>query len=182
MASSHQWKVCHWRLSRHFHPFFLDLDHCSKHLLQPLCSMASSPWWSMKGLSSAAWSPFPSIFFGLGVTIEAAKPNCVLPMGEDGSLYKNRSSSKLIVMKNQWNTALMVASVVSIMQTPAIPLWFPKKWLFGFFILKKQLASQIMFLVKSKLSITTHLFFVFYRSTTSQSRSFLKNINNFLCK
>ncbi len=65
---------------------------------------------------------------------------------------------------------------------PAIPLWFPKKWLFCFFILKKQLASQNLFLVKSKLSITTYLFLVFYRLTTLQSRSFLENINNFLCK
>ncbi len=65
---------------------------------------------------------------------------------------------------------------------PAIPLWFPKKWLFGFFILKKQLAYQNMFLAKSELSITTYLFLVFYRSTTLQSRSFLRNIDNFLCK
>ena len=41
---------------------------------------------------------------------------------------------------------------------PAIPLWFPKKWQFGFFILKKQLASQNKFLVKSELSITIYLF------------------------
>ncbi len=27
--------------------FFLDLDHCSKHLLQPLCLMASSCWWKV---------------------------------------------------------------------------------------------------------------------------------------
>ncbi len=65
---------------------------------------------------------------------------------------------------------------------PAIPLWFPKKWLFGFFILKKQLASQNMFLVKSELFITTYLFLVFYRSATLQSWVFLKNIDNFLCK
>jgi hypothetical protein len=39
-----------------------------------------------------------------------------------------------------------------------------------------------MFLVKSELSITTYLFLVFYRSTTLQARSFLKNIDNFLCK
>ncbi len=56
---------------------------------------------SMKGSSSTARSPFPSVFFGLGVTIEAAKPNCVLPIGDDGASYKNRSSGKLIVMKNQ---------------------------------------------------------------------------------
>ncbi len=41
---------------------------------------------------------------------------------------------------------------------PAIPLWFPIKWLFGFFILKKQLASQNMFLVKFELFITIYLF------------------------
>jgi hypothetical protein len=55
----------------------------------------------MEGSSLTAWSPFPSVLFGLGVTIEAAKPNCVLPIGDDGSSYKNRSSSKLIIMKNQ---------------------------------------------------------------------------------
>jgi hypothetical protein len=55
----------------------------------------------MKGSSSTAWSPFPSVFFGLGVTIEAAKPNCILPIGDNGSSYKNHSSGKLIVMKNQ---------------------------------------------------------------------------------
>ncbi len=32
--------------------------------------------------------------------------------------------------------------------TPAIPRWFPKKILFGFFILEKQLASQNLFLEK----------------------------------
>jgi hypothetical protein len=55
----------------------------------------------MKGLSSTAWLPFQSVFFGLGVTIEAAKPDCVLPIKDDGSLYKNCSSGELIVMKNQ---------------------------------------------------------------------------------
>ncbi len=39
-----------------------------------------------------------------------------------------------------------------------------------------------MFLVRSKLSITTYIFLVFYRSTSLQSRSFLKNIKTFLCK
>jgi hypothetical protein len=56
--------------------------------------------------------------------------------------------------------------IVSIMGTPAIPLWFLKKWLFGFFILEKQLASQNIFLVKSELSITMYLFLVFYKSTS----------------
>jgi hypothetical protein len=41
---------------------------------------------------------FPSIFFGLGVTNEAAKPDCILPMGDDGSMYEDLSSGKLMVM------------------------------------------------------------------------------------
>ncbi len=60
-----------------------------------------------------------------------------------------------------------------------IPLWFPKKWLIVFFNLKKQLASQNMFLKKSELSITTYLFLVFYRSTTLQSQLFLKILTTF---
>ncbi len=65
------------------------------------------------------------------------------------------------------------------MQTPVITLWFPK---LGLFILEKQLPSQNMFFVRSKLSITAYLFLVFYRSTSLQSLSFLKNIKTFLCK
>jgi hypothetical protein len=44
------------------------------------------------------------------------------------------------------------------MQTQAITLWFPEQCLLGFFILEKQLASQDMFLIRSKLSITAYLF------------------------
>ncbi len=39
------------------------------------------------------------------------------------------------------------------------------RYLLGFFILEKQLASQDMFLVRSKLSITAYLFLVLYGST-----------------
>ncbi len=127
MASSCQWNVCHWRLGRRFHPFFSDLNHCLK---TPISAVVLDGFLLlMKGLSSTARSPFPSICFGLGVIIQAAKPSCILPIAGDGSLYKNRYSSKLIVMKNQWNTALMEASDVSIMGTLEIRLWFPKKWL-----------------------------------------------------
>jgi hypothetical protein len=49
------------------------------------------------------------------------------------------------------------------MRTPAITLWFPEQCLLGFFILEKQLASQNMFLVRSKLSITVYLFLILYR-------------------
>ena len=71
---------------------------------------------------------------------------------------------------------------MSNMQTPAITLWFPEQCLLGLFILKKQLASQDMFLVRSDLSITAYLFLVLYRSTFLQSLSFLKNIKTFPCK
>ncbi len=52
----------------------------------------------------------------------------------------------------------------------------------SFFILKKQLNSQDMFLVRSELSINAYLFLVLYRSTPLKSLSFLKNIETFLCK
>ncbi len=61
---------------------------------------------------------------------------------------------------------------------------FLRSFLLGFFILilQKYLASQGMFLIRSKLSITAYLFLAFYGSTALQSRSFLKNIETFLCK
>jgi hypothetical protein len=52
----------------------------------------------MKGLSLMNWLPFQSFFFGLGVTNESAKPNCVVPTGDDGSLNDGHSSGKLIVI------------------------------------------------------------------------------------
>ena len=39
------------------------------------------------------------IFFGLGVTNNAAKPDWVVPTRDDGSLYEGRSSGELIVIK-----------------------------------------------------------------------------------
>ncbi len=138
---------------------------------------------------------------------------------------------------------LKEAAIVSKMQTPAITLWFPEyrfkeNFYLGFFIKEKQLASQVVFLVKSKhwvpakisvfcmvgLFLAEFLFkssffsesrlctrplfnhFVrnldllvvqpilwiplwgqscgwqLYGSTTLPSRSFLKNIESFLCK
>jgi hypothetical protein len=41
---------------------------------------------------------YVSVFFGLGVTNEAAKPDCILPTGDDGSMNEDRLSGKLIVM------------------------------------------------------------------------------------
>ncbi len=39
------------------------------------------------------------IFFGLGVTNNAAKPDCILPTGDDSSSYEGCSSGKLFVIK-----------------------------------------------------------------------------------
>jgi hypothetical protein len=39
------------------------------------------------------------IFFGLGVTNNAAKPDCIVPIGDDGSSYEGCSSGELIVIK-----------------------------------------------------------------------------------
>ncbi len=57
-----------------------------------------------------------------------------------------------------------------------------EKIILGFFILQKQLANQGIFLMRSKLFINVYLFLALYVSITLQSRSFLKNIKNFLCK
>ncbi len=53
----------------------------------------------INGLSSTNWLPSPSFFFGLGVTNNTAKPDCVLPIGDDGSLNGGHSSGELIVIK-----------------------------------------------------------------------------------
>jgi hypothetical protein len=54
---------------------------------------------SMKGLSLTNQLLLSSFFFGLGVTNNAAKPDCVVTTGDDGSLYEGRSSGKLIIIK-----------------------------------------------------------------------------------
>ncbi len=40
----------------------------------------------------------PSVFFGLGVTNKAAKPDCVNLIGDDASMYEDHSSGELMVM------------------------------------------------------------------------------------
>jgi hypothetical protein len=40
-----------------------------------------------------------SFFFGLGVMNDAAEPNCILPIGDNGSLNGGRSSGELIIIK-----------------------------------------------------------------------------------
>jgi hypothetical protein len=54
----------------------------------------------MKGSSLMNLSPPLLHVFGLGVTKDANKPNCLLLIGDDGSSNKLCSSSKLIVKIN----------------------------------------------------------------------------------
>ncbi len=156
--------VRHWRLGWRYHPFFLDLDHCLNYFLQPSWSTASSCRCRVRHWQ-VGWV-FPPFFF----RTRRDKRSCQARLRPSNRgqwfhvwiLFVRQAHR----YDNQWNLALMEAGVMSKMRTLAIPRWFPKKWLFGFFILEKQLASQNKFLVKSELSLTTYLFLVFYKSTS----------------
>ena len=163
MASSCQRMVRHWRLGWRFHPFFLDLDHCLNHLLQPLWSTASSRRCRVRHQQLGRG-------FHLFFWTWCDKQSCQawLHPSNRGRWFH---VWRLFVQRahgydNQWNLALMEAGVVSKMQTPAIYFNFLKNDYSVSLFLEKQLASQYMFLVKSKLSITTCLFLVFYKSAS----------------
>ncbi len=57
-------------------------------------------------------------FFGLGVMNDAAKPNCILLIGDDGSLNGGCSSGELIVIKinteSEYNSNLQIGTELSI--------------------------------------------------------------------
>jgi hypothetical protein len=72
---------------------------CSPFLETPFATVVLDGFLlSMKCSSLTNQLPFPSFFFGLGVTNYAAKPDCILPTGDDGSLYEGCSSGELIVI------------------------------------------------------------------------------------
>jgi hypothetical protein len=58
------------------------------------------------------------IFFRLGVINDAAKPDCVVPTGDNGSLYEGRSSGELIVInintESECNSNLQIGMALSI--------------------------------------------------------------------
>ncbi len=58
------------------------------------------------------------VFFKLGVMNDAAKPNCIFPIGDDGSSNGGRSSGKLIVIKinteSDYNSNLQIGMALSI--------------------------------------------------------------------
>jgi hypothetical protein len=58
------------------------------------------------------------VFFRLGVMNDAAKPDCILPIGEDGSSNGGRSSGELIVIKinteSEYNSNLYIGMALSI--------------------------------------------------------------------
>ncbi len=76
------------------------LSVCSPWFKTPFATIVLNGFLSlMKGLSSTNWSPSPSVFFWLGVINNAAKPDCILPIGDDGYLNEGRSSGELIVIE-----------------------------------------------------------------------------------
>jgi hypothetical protein len=58
------------------------------------------------------------VFFGLGVMNDTAKPDRILPIGEDGSLNGGCSSGKLIVIKinmeSEYNSNLQIGMALFI--------------------------------------------------------------------
>jgi hypothetical protein len=83
------------------------MNHCCRHWNKRMLTIVQNTFYSR----CAQWLPLVNerfiinnlvavfiLFFGLGVTNDAAKPNCVLPIGDDGSSYDDPSSGKLIVI------------------------------------------------------------------------------------
>ena len=58
------------------------------------------------------------VFFGLGVMNNDAKPDCILPIGDNGSLNGGCSSSELIAIKikmeREYNSNLQIGMALSI--------------------------------------------------------------------
>jgi hypothetical protein len=58
------------------------------------------------------------VFFRLGVMNNAAKPNCILPIGDDGSLNEGCSSGELFVIEinteSKYNSNLQIGMALSI--------------------------------------------------------------------
>ncbi len=148
MASSRQWMIRYRRLGCHFHPFFLDLDHCLTFcsrraqrlslvdvmfVIDSLVGFSTCFFWtwcdkqscqarlhpSNRGRWFHVWKSFvqrahlhdnqwnlalmetgvvSKMRTRLGATNKAAKPDCILPIGDDGSMYEDCSSGELIVM------------------------------------------------------------------------------------
>ncbi len=57
------------------------------------------------------------VFFGLGVMNDAAKPDCILPIGDNGFLNGGCSSGELIVIKikreSEYNGNLQIGMALS---------------------------------------------------------------------
>jgi hypothetical protein len=91
---------------------------CSPLLKTPLSTVVLDCFLSsMKGLSSTNWSPSPWFFYGLGVMKDAAKPNCILPVGDNGSLNGGTSSGELIIIEinteSEYNSNLQIGMELS---------------------------------------------------------------------
>jgi hypothetical protein len=89
------------------------------------------------------------------VTNNAAKPDCILPTGVNGSLYEDCSSGKLIVIKINEKLLSSKQQLCQKCKNRQRHLNSPisaskKKFYLFFFVKEKRLANQVMFLVKSK--------------------------------
>ncbi len=58
------------------------------------------------------------VSFGLGVMNDAAKPNCILPIGDNGSSNRGRSSGEPIIIKinteSEYTSNLQIGMALSI--------------------------------------------------------------------
>ncbi len=99
------------------------------------------------------------VFFKLGVTNNAEKPNCVLPIGDNGFLNRRHSSSELIVKINkaQLSCKQQLCQNANTRNHTLISCTQLLRKILMFF-LEKQLASKGMFLVRSKHSFTLFFF------------------------
>ncbi len=101
----------------HLHRYWnkLMLTIVLNYLLQLSCLMASSRQWKV---CHQRIGHHLHHFFGLGVMNDAAKPDCILPIGDDGSLNVGRSSGELIVIKinteSEYNSNLQIGMALSI--------------------------------------------------------------------
>jgi hypothetical protein len=84
------------------------MNHLCRHWNKHMLTIVQNTFYSRR----AQWLPLVDerfvinksvavsiIFFGFGVTKDAAKPDCFIPTGDDGCLYEGCFSGKLIVIK-----------------------------------------------------------------------------------
>jgi hypothetical protein len=99
------------------------------------------------------------------VTNNAAKPDCICPTGDNGSLYEGCSSGKLIIIKIKETLLSRKQQLCQKCKHQQSHFNSPntdsKKKLLEFLIKEKRLASHVVFLVKPKYYVPSeNQFFV----------------------